>query len=99
MAARRFGLKHTRGVPGDCVDLYCWGITRTSVDDQIRLMSRLASGESPLAAADRERALGLMTSASRPSPCGHLETTPEETGRAPARSAVSCVSLRKSVRL
>ncbi|MGP3956324.1 serine hydrolase [Nonomuraea sp. 3N208] len=57
-AGRRFGLKHTQGVPGDCLDLYCWGITRTSVDDQIRLMSVLVSGKSPL--KDRERVLGLM---------------------------------------
>ncbi|WP_223168146.1 serine hydrolase [Nonomuraea sp. SYSU D8015] len=59
-AGRRFGLKHTQGVPGDCLDLYCWGITRTSVDDQIRLMGALVSGKSPLAAAARDRVLGLM---------------------------------------
>jgi hypothetical protein len=60
-AARRFGLKHTQGVSGDCVDLYCWGITRTSVDDQIRLMSALVSGKSPLKGAGRDRVLGLMS--------------------------------------
>ncbi|WP_327589010.1 class A beta-lactamase-related serine hydrolase [Nonomuraea sp. NBC_00507] len=59
-AGRRFGLKHTQGVAGDCLDLYCWGITRTSVDDQIRLMSALVSGKSPLKGAERERVLGLM---------------------------------------
>ncbi|TMR91103.1 serine hydrolase [Nonomuraea basaltis] len=59
-AGRRFGLKHTQGVPGDCVDLYCWGITRTSVDDQTRLMSALVSGKSPLRAKERDRVLGLM---------------------------------------
>ncbi|MEW9555764.1 serine hydrolase [Nonomuraea sp. NPDC050783] len=59
-AARRFGLKHTQGVPGACVDLYCWGITHTSVDDQIRLMSALVSARSPLKAAERERVLALM---------------------------------------
>ncbi|WP_246149451.1 serine hydrolase [Nonomuraea turkmeniaca] len=57
-AGKRFGLKHTQGVSGDCLDLYCWGITRTSLDDQIRLMSALVSGKSPL--KDRERVLGLM---------------------------------------
>ncbi|MCK2212968.1 class A beta-lactamase-related serine hydrolase [Actinomadura sp. ATCC 31491] len=61
-AARRFGLKHTRGVPGACVDLYCWGITRTSVDDQIRLMSALVSPRSPLKAKERARVLDLMGS-------------------------------------
>ncbi|WP_020544195.1 serine hydrolase [Nonomuraea coxensis] len=59
-AARRFGLKHTTGVPGSCVDLYCWGITRTSVDDQIRLMSALVSPRSPLKAGERSRVLDLM---------------------------------------
>ncbi|MEV0230209.1 serine hydrolase [Nonomuraea sp. NPDC050786] len=59
-AGRTFGLKHTRGVPGDCVDLYCWGITRTSVDDQIRLMHALVSPRSPLRAKERDRVLDLM---------------------------------------
>ncbi|MFI7466472.1 serine hydrolase [Nonomuraea sp. NPDC049646] len=59
-AGRRFGLKHTRGVPGDCVDLYCWGITETSVDDQVRLMKALVSGKSPLKAKERARVLRLM---------------------------------------
>ncbi|HEX4811620.1 MAG TPA: serine hydrolase [Nonomuraea sp.] len=59
-AGRRFGLKHTQGVPGVCVDLYCWGITRTSVNDQIRLMGALVSGTSPLRSEDRERVAGLM---------------------------------------
>jgi hypothetical protein len=59
-AGRAFGLKHTQGVPGDCVDLYCWGITRTSVDDQVRLMKALVSGKSPLKAKDREQVLRLM---------------------------------------
>ncbi|MEV5559102.1 serine hydrolase [Nonomuraea wenchangensis] len=59
-AARRFGLKHTLGVPGSCVDLFCWGITRTSVDDQIRLMSALVSPRSPLKAGERSRVLDLM---------------------------------------
>ncbi|MGP4098650.1 serine hydrolase [Nonomuraea sp. KM90] len=59
-AGRRLGLKHTRGVAGDCLDLYCWGITRTSVDDQVRLMAALVSGKSPLKAGDREQVLRLM---------------------------------------
>ncbi|MGN9839238.1 serine hydrolase [Nonomuraea sp. H19] len=59
-AGRKFGLKHTHGVPGDCVDLYCWGITETSADDQIRLMKALVSGKSPLRAKERSRVLGLM---------------------------------------
>lgn len=59
-AGRRLGLEHTQGVPGECVDLYCWGITRTSVDDQIRLMRALVSGKSPLKAKDRDQVLKLM---------------------------------------
>ncbi|MEU6717668.1 serine hydrolase [Nonomuraea sp. NPDC046802] len=59
-AGKAFGLKHTQGVPGDCLDLYCWGITRTSVDDQVRLMRALVSGESPLKKAERDRVLKLM---------------------------------------
>ncbi|MER6576966.1 serine hydrolase [Nonomuraea sp. NPDC001023] len=59
-AGRRFGLKHTRGVPGDCVDLYCWGITETSVDDQVRLMKALVSGKSPLKSKERAQVLRLM---------------------------------------
>ncbi|GAA3232929.1 serine hydrolase [Nonomuraea helvata] len=59
-AGRKFGLKHTQGVPGNCVDLYCWGITRTSVDDQIRLMRALVAPKSPLRAKDRDQVLSLM---------------------------------------
>lgn len=59
-AGRKLGLEHTQGVPGECVDLYCWGITRTSVDDQIRLMRALVSGKSPLKAKDRDQVLKLM---------------------------------------
>ncbi|MBF8190493.1 serine hydrolase [Nonomuraea sp. K274] len=59
-AGRKFGLKHTQGVPGDCLDLYCWGITRTSANDQIRLMKALVSGKSPLRAKDRDQVLSLM---------------------------------------
>jgi hypothetical protein len=59
-AGRKLGLRHTRGVPGACVDLYCWGITRTSAEDQIRLMRALVSPESPLPGKDREQVLKLM---------------------------------------
>ncbi|MFG6201729.1 serine hydrolase [Nonomuraea sp. JJY05] len=59
-AGRKLSLEHTQGVPGECVDLYCWGITRTSVDDQIRLMRALVSGKSPLKAKDRDQVLKLM---------------------------------------
>nr|WP_245653343.1 serine hydrolase [Herbidospora sakaeratensis] len=40
-ANRAFGLRATTAVPGRCVDLYCWGITRTTADDQVRLLKRL----------------------------------------------------------
>ncbi|MGW0809634.1 serine hydrolase [Nonomuraea sp. NPDC002799] len=59
-AGKRLGLKHTAGVPGECVDLYCWGITRTSVDDQVRLMRALVSGGGPLKSKDRAQVLKLM---------------------------------------
>lgn len=59
-AGEKLGLRHTRGVPGACVDLYCWGITATSAQDQIRLMRALVSPHSPLAAGARERVLRLM---------------------------------------
>ncbi|SEH03781.1 Beta-lactamase class A [Nonomuraea solani] len=59
-AARAFGMKHTRGVPGECVDLYCWGITRTSADDQVRLMAGLVAGKSRLTAGGRKEVLRLM---------------------------------------
>ncbi|WP_156326098.1 serine hydrolase [Nonomuraea sp. SBT364] len=59
-AGRKLGLRHTAGVPGSCVDLYCWGITRTSAEDQVRLMRALVSDGSPLPAKDRDQALRLM---------------------------------------
>ncbi|MFB4267815.1 serine hydrolase [Nonomuraea sp. GTA35] len=59
-AGKKFGLRHTQGVPGNCVDLYCWGITKTSVDDQVRLMAALVSEKSPLKAGDRKQVLKLM---------------------------------------
>ncbi|MBN6053639.1 serine hydrolase, partial [Nonomuraea sp. RK-328] len=60
-AGRRFGLRHTSGVPGKCVDLYCWGITPTSAEDQVRLMRALMSDRSPLPGKDREQVLRLMS--------------------------------------
>jgi hypothetical protein len=59
-AGKKYGLRHTQGVPGNCVDLYCWGITRTSAEDQVRLMKALASAKSPLRAKDRAQVLKLM---------------------------------------
>ncbi|MEU4577021.1 serine hydrolase [Nonomuraea sp. NPDC023979] len=59
-AGRKLGLRHTAGVPGSCVDLYCWGITRTSAEDQVRLMRALVAERSALPAADREQVLRLM---------------------------------------
>ncbi|WP_156046120.1 serine hydrolase [Herbidospora cretacea] len=40
-ANKVFGLRATTAVPGMCVDLYCWGITRTTADDQVRLLTYL----------------------------------------------------------
>lgn len=54
------GLRHTGAVDGICVDLYCWGVVRTTADDQVRLMRVLALGGGPLAAADRAAVLSLM---------------------------------------
>lgn len=59
-AGRKLGLRDTLGIPGTCVDLYCWGITSTSAADQVRLVKALASDRSPLPAAARRRVLGLM---------------------------------------
>ncbi|MFI6597753.1 serine hydrolase [Nonomuraea sp. NPDC050536] len=59
-AGRKFGLRHTQGIPGDCLDLYCWGITRTTAGDQVRLMHQLVSDRSPLRAKDRAQVLRLM---------------------------------------
>jgi hypothetical protein len=55
-----FGLRHTGAVDGRCVDLYCWGVVRTTAADQVRLMRQLATGAGPLAAADRRAVLSLM---------------------------------------
>lgn len=61
-AGKKYGLRNTRGVPGNCVDLYCWGITRTSAEDQVRLMKALVSVRSPLWVKDRAQVLKLMGS-------------------------------------
>jgi hypothetical protein len=59
-ANRRFGLERTYAPPGRCVDLYCWGITRTTAEDQLRLLTALSTEASPLAAEDRGQVLRLM---------------------------------------
>ncbi|MFC4061439.1 serine hydrolase [Planomonospora corallina] len=59
-ANRRFGLERTYAPPGRCVDLYCWGITRSTAEDQLRLLGALATERSPLGKEDREQVLRLM---------------------------------------
>ncbi|MGC5016737.1 serine hydrolase [Streptosporangium sp. DT93] len=59
-ANRRLGLRRTHTPGGRCVDLYCWGITQTTAEDQTRLVRALATDRSPLAPAKRRRVLGLM---------------------------------------
>lgn len=49
------GLRHT--TPGSGV---CWGLTSTTVPDQLRLLTDLTSSRSPLSAASRSFELGLM---------------------------------------
>jgi hypothetical protein len=58
-ANRKFKLRRTRAVDGNCIDLLCWSLTRTTADDQIRLLRRLISG-GPLTAKNRAYVLGLM---------------------------------------
>jgi Beta-lactamase enzyme family len=54
-ANARLGLSHTvAGPPG------YWGLTRTTVADQLRLLSDLTSATSPLTAASRDYEIGLM---------------------------------------
>jgi Beta-lactamase enzyme family len=54
-ANARLGLSHTvAGPPG------YWGLTRTTVADQLRLLTDLTSATSPLTAASRDYELGLM---------------------------------------
>ncbi|WP_155340401.1 serine hydrolase [Acrocarpospora corrugata] len=57
-ANKAFKLKQTTAIGGRCVDLYCWGITKTTSPDQIRLLRLLARKDSPL--KDRSTILKLM---------------------------------------
>ncbi|MFF5212489.1 serine hydrolase [Streptosporangium sp. NPDC000396] len=59
-ANRKFDLEHTYTPAGRCLNLYCWGITQTTAEDQVRLIRVLAGDESLLAEKDRERVLRLM---------------------------------------
>jgi beta-lactamase class A len=60
-ANRGFGLRNTRTSGGMCLDLYCWGITDTNAEEQIRLLSNLVREDSPLSAKNRAYVLGLMS--------------------------------------
>jgi beta-lactamase class A len=51
---RRLGLKSTAVNSA-------WGLTRTTVDDQIKLLAELVDAKGPLAADSRKTAFGLMT--------------------------------------
>ena len=55
VANQELGLRQT--TPGDGI---YWGLTSTTVDDQLRLLADLASSHSPLAAGSRSYELGLM---------------------------------------
>lgn len=59
-ANHRFGLRRTYTPSGRCVNLYCWGITQTTAQDQVRLIRALVRRSSPLAAEERGRVLRLM---------------------------------------
>ena len=59
-ANRAFGLRDTRAVGGRCLDLYCWGITDTTADQQVRLLANLVDADSPLSPANRAYVLRLM---------------------------------------
>ncbi|MCG5221040.1 serine hydrolase [Streptosporangium soli] len=59
-ANRRLGLRHTTAIDGRCIDLYCWGITKTSAEDQVKLVSQLVAEKSPVDRADRDQVLRLM---------------------------------------
>jgi beta-lactamase class A len=60
-ANRGFGLRSTRTSGGMCLDLYCWGITDTTAEEQIRLLSNLVRTDGPLEARNRAYVLGLMS--------------------------------------
>jgi Beta-lactamase enzyme family len=55
VANRELGLRQT--TPGDGI---YWGLTSTTVEDQLRLLADLASSGSPLSAGSRSYELGLM---------------------------------------
>jgi Beta-lactamase enzyme family len=58
-ANRKLKLRRTHAVDGQCIDLLCWSLTKTTADDQVRLLQRLISG-GPLTAKNRAYVLGLM---------------------------------------
>jgi beta-lactamase class A len=60
-ANRKFGVKNTRATEGDCLGLHCWGITDTTVREQIKLLNQLVDEDSPLEAANRAYVLKLMS--------------------------------------
>jgi hypothetical protein len=60
-ANRRLKLRHTHAVDGKCIDLLCWSLTRTTADDQVRLLQALVRGGGPLTAKNRTYVLGLMS--------------------------------------
>jgi beta-lactamase class A len=60
-ANRRFGLRDTRTSGGRCLDLYCWGITDTTAEEQVRLLDDLVREDGPLNARNRAYVLGLMS--------------------------------------
>ena len=55
VANQELGLRQT--TPGDGID---WGLTHTTVEDQLRLLADLAASHSPLSAGSRSYELGLM---------------------------------------
>ena len=55
VANQELGLRQT--TPGDGI---YWGLTSTTVDDQLRLLADLASSGSPLSAGSRSYELGMM---------------------------------------
>ncbi|OUC99519.1 serine hydrolase [Streptosporangium minutum] len=87
-ADREFGLRHTYAPAGRCVDLYCWGITRTTASDQVRLIGALARKRSPLPERDRERVLRLMANVTSEQRWG-ISAAACEGGRLSPESQVS----------
>jgi hypothetical protein len=59
-ANRRLKLRHTHAVDGKCIDLLCWSLTRTTADDQVRLLQDLVRGGGAINAKNRAYVLGLM---------------------------------------